>query len=119
MVKEFLHLEDLKLSRRDISCLTSAHGKECNDLDSILQCLHDFYAKLYSKQDVPDDLDEFLANLNILKVQDTFVSIPYVSENDVLDAIKKLNIGKSPGPDGFTLDFNNSFHCRFVGSVFQ
>ena len=60
-VKEFLHLEDLKLSRKDISCLISAHGEECNDFDSILQCLHDFYAKLYSKQDVPDDLDEFLA----------------------------------------------------------
>ncbi len=67
--------------------------------------MHDFYAKLYSKQDIPDDLDEFLANLHILKVQDSFISFPYVSENDVLDAIKKLNAGKSPGPDGFTPDF--------------
>ncbi len=32
-----------------------------------------------------------------------------MTENDVLDVIKKLNPGKSPGPDGFSPDFYLKF----------
>ncbi len=58
---------------------------------------------------MPLDLDNFLTELNILSVKENFVSVSHVSKDDVLDAIKKLNIGKSPGPNGFTPDFFKMF----------
>ncbi len=47
---------------------------------------------------------EFLEQLDVPKVNQVLECGP-ITESEVLDAIKKLNLGKAPGPDGFSPDF--------------
>ena len=47
--------------------------------------------------------------MKVPKVSDNFSCSQQVTENDVLDVIKKLNPGKSPGLDGFSPNFYLKF----------
>ncbi len=51
----------------------------------------------------------FLKDLDLPHVPSDFSSPKMITEDDVLDAIKKLNPGKSPSPDSFSPDFYLQF----------
>ena len=55
------------------------------------------------------EIYQFLNSFKLPKVPNDYICTPTITENDVLDAISKLNTGKSPGLDGFTPDFYRIF----------
>ncbi len=63
-----------------------------------------------------EEIAEFLDTLQLPKVEEHLIFADKIIEAEVLDAIQKLNTGKSPGPDGFTPDFYRKF-ALFVACI--
>ena len=107
----FLHLEDEKSSLFLESI--ELNGTLIDDIPDVLDHLNHFYTDLYAKQDSvsPQDIDSFLQNLEFLPQalnSDLFIS-GEIAEQEVVDAIKQLCPGKSPGSDGINSVFNKHF----------
>ncbi len=99
-----------------------------SDVDGVLDVIRSFYKNLYSNANKKDmnELQQFIEKLDVPMVSNNFSCSQQVTENDVLDAIKKLNPGKSPGPDGFSPDFYLKFGpfladllVRMFNEIFQ
>ncbi len=116
--KEFLHLEDLCLSKKEISKLYDADGIVLSTTDQILLRMKIFYENLYTPHmdKTQEEIAEFLDTLHLPKVEENLIFADKIMEAEVLDAIQKLNIDKSPGPDGFTPDFYRKF-ALFVACI--
>ncbi len=86
-------------------------GNVVKDLDDVLQTTHTFYLELYADANTKNEIEisNFLKDLDLPHVSPDFSSPKTITEDDVLEAIKKLNPGKSPGPDGFSPDFHLQF----------
>ncbi len=107
----FLHLED-EIITQFLNKL-EINGSISDDLSSILQVLHLFYADLYDCADVVTDeeIDTFLNGLQSLpKVNRDLSYFSFsISEKEIKDAIKQLQSGKSPDSDGLTAAFYKHF----------
>lgn len=79
----------------------------------IMESFHNFYEKLYSagNNDNEPHMNSFLDSLPIPKLEprhhDTLESLITVEE--VLNAIKNLRWGSTPGPDGFSTPYYKTF----------
>ena len=83
--------------------------------DGILTVMYDFYSELYQAK-ITTELQEiktFLHRLNLPKLQDS-MDQESICEKEVLDAITKLNLGKSPGPDGFSAEFYKQYAYQIL-----
>ena len=81
------------------------NGTVVTDSNQILEAIHLFYQDLY--KDVrknEQEITDFLEQMDVPKVNQALVC-GLITEAEVLDAIKKLNMGKAPGLDGFSPDF--------------
>ncbi len=82
------------------------NGTVVTDSDQILEAIHLFYQDLY--KDVggknEQEITDFLEQMDVPKVNQALVC-GLITEAEVLDAIKKLTMGKAPGLDGFSPDF--------------
>ncbi len=116
--KEFLHLEDLHLSKKEISKLYDMDGMVLLATDQILLRMKTFYENLYTPHTskTKEEITNFLDTLHLPNVEDNLIFADKITEAEVLDAIQKLNTGKSPGPDGFTPDFYRKF-ALFVAHI--
>ena len=92
--------------KKEISGLQLDSGTVVTNSDQILEAIHLFYQDLY--KDVggktEQEITEFLEQIDVPKVNQVLVC-SLITEAKVLDAIEKLNLGKAPGPDGFSPDF--------------
>ena len=86
-------------------------------LDVLMTFFKDFYVDLCSSQKVDSHkLINYLKGLDILGMEvGTRESLEAdITKQDVLDAIGKLSAGKSPGPDGFSMDFYKAFASNLI-----
>ncbi len=113
MKPEFLHLEDQKYHLDPIIALDTPSGTVETD-DEVLHELHSFYEELYSEHNCHSDVEitDFLSELDLLTIdpieQEAALS-GIVSEVEVVEAIGKLKVGKSSGPDGLIPEFYKHF----------
>ncbi len=114
MCPEFLHLEDELSQRLDIGQLYNVAGEIAQGND-VLGVMRDFYVNLYSNKDhvSTKDIQIFLDKLDIPKLK-SLVEDTEVTEQEVLNAIGKLKIGKTPGTDGLTAAFYKKFATSLV-----
>ena len=108
------------LKKNYINKLISAleiNGKITNDQSIISQEQTNFYQKLYSEKlnnrdpGYIESLNEFLANNNLPEIteeQKEFCN-KTISEVEILNSIKGMSNGKSPGSDGLPTDFYKFF----------
>ncbi len=80
-------------------------------MDSVLKQMHNFYQELYDSKESSslEEKQQFIMNLSLLHVSEHLIFSDEITADKVLDAIKQLNKGKSPGPDGFSPDFYHKF----------
>ena len=103
-----------RTSSRAIQALRDKEGELKRDPQDILQIASDFYKNLYSSQTNTWVVQE--AQKSILKAvsgqieqnSKTELDSP-ISEEEILEAIKRSGKNRSPGPDGLTSEFYNSF----------
>ena len=111
--KFFLNLEKRNAVNKIISHLTSEDGFEIFDDDGIHQEVYKFYKRLYSSHDFllrDVDLNE-ICHHSVRKLSDgeaAGLEGP-LGYDEVYHALRSMKNNKSPGTDGFTVEFFKFF----------
>ena len=83
-----------------------------SDATEIQRTLRDYYEQLYvNKMDNIDELDKFLERSHLLRLkQEELENMNRpITSTEIESVIKKTPTNKSPGPDGFTGEFYQTF----------
>ena len=117
--KYFFNIEKKNYTKKVISELkTGSDGNIIIDEAEIMKEIHSFYAQLYKSemesdvnQDNLKDFEDFTNELFIPRLsnpeRDAIEGILTIEE--CKEALNTFNSGKSPGEDGFTVEFYNTF----------
>ena len=114
----FLGLEKSRQARKSIQSLR-VNGQLLTERDDILRAEADFYSNLYSKGNInTENIDEYLENIDtpVLKENCSCLCEGYLSVNECFASLKDMKFNKSPGSDGFTVEFYLQFWPK-LGSL--
>ena len=103
----FFRLEQERSQKNRVISMHNSSGTEVTSRADLEKVHVDFYSKLFSPEDVDMACQHHLfSQLNVQLTSDESASCEGpVSLPEILDSIKSLSLNKSPGPDGFTLEF--------------
>ena len=103
----FLQLEKRKGKKKEIDCV-EIKGKMHKD--NILQIIHQYYTHLYSAHENDNlvDLNQYI-DVRPLSEEDADSCEGLLTEKECWEALKVMNINKSPGCDGLTVEFYRCF----------
>lgn len=113
------YLTKKKADSQIISSVIDSLGKQAFDTKTINNTFKTFYENFYKsglQTDNIEKIDTFFSSLNLPSLsadQKTSLQAP-ISKKEVLDAIKGLQSGKAPGPDGFSSEFYKEFHDLLI-----
>ena len=97
-----------------IAAICDAQDNHIYDTKSINDTFKEFYCRLYTSEQPCNTfelMEDFFSQLSLPTIsteQQTNLNAP-ISREEVLNAIKTLQNGKSPGPDGFGSEFYKEF----------
>ena len=101
-----------KRERTQINKIGNEKGEITTDTAEIQRIIRDYYKQLYAnKMDNLEETDKFLERYNFLRLnQEELENINrQITSNEIETVIKNLPTNKSPGPDGFTGEFYQTF----------
>ena len=103
----FFRLEQERSQKNRVISMHNSSGIEVTSRADLEKVHVDFYSKLFSPEDVDMACQHHLfSQLNVQLTSDESASCEGpVSLQEILDSTKSLSLNKSPGPDGFTLEF--------------
>ena len=104
--KEFFEQFTEKRTNTRIEAISDPQGKLLTETDDILKTVQAFYQRLYSKKtNDPEAANHFWNQLQQHnEIDKTFISKP-ISKKELHEIIKTIVTGKSPGPDGISVEF--------------
>ena len=112
-----------QINNRSINMIKAIDSKISYDFKIINDTFKSFYKSLYSSKNKNMNIKDYLQNIDLPVLSEGDVSIlnaDFTSE-DILAAIKALPSGKSPGLDGFPIEFYKTFWPEikpiFMGAV--
>ena len=114
--KYFFNLEKQNVKRKAITELRLEDDKIVSDENETLKSIEDCYGNLYKSKGPLSlseaEFHEFTSELNLPKISDDEREMleGLLSFEECKEALKCLNDNKSPGEDGFTVEF---FKCFF------
>ena len=111
--KYFLGLEKRNREKKNINCLKNAQGILINEKNNVLKELVHYYETLYRNNELFNesqcyDFVKMTSCPTINEAQKLHCDSP-ITENECLKAICQLANSKSPGPDGFSVEFYKCF----------
>ncbi len=122
--KFFCGLEKKNFVNKNITKLIGTDGRNILEQKDILQAVKSFYKKLYSSRD--DDLED--VDLDILLQEENIPKLD-TEQRDTLDfsltldelavTLKEMKNDKSPGPDGYTVEFYKFFWPDLKHSLYR
>ena len=98
--------------RTQINKIRNEKGEVTTDTAEIQSILRDYYKQLYAnKMDNLKEMDKFLKRYNLPRLnQEEIENMKRpITSNEIETVIKTLSTNKSPGPDGFTGEFYQTF----------
>lgn len=125
----FFALEQRNYNRKCINKLRLKDGQITTEFKTILQEQKRFYQELYKARQLNEENQkefelEYLSNIKpqmIKKIsnQDRERLDQQITIHEVYDAIMSLSDGKTPGSDGFPIDFYKKFWSQIKHVLFQ
>ena len=110
--KPLARLVRKKRVRMQINKIRNEKGEITTDTAEIQRIMRDYYKQLYTnKMDNHEEMDKFLERYNFPRLnQEELENINRpITSNEIESVIKNLPINRSPGPDGFTGKFYQTF----------
>ena len=110
--KPLARLIKKKRERTQINKIRNGKGEIATDATEIQRIIRDYYKQLYAnKMDNLEEMDKFLERYNLPRLNQEEIENMNrsIMSNEIETVIKKLPTNKSPGPDGFTGKFCQTF----------
>jgi hypothetical protein len=103
----FLGLEKNKQRRTYIREIENVKGEVVNDYVEVLETVQNFYKDLFKKGEVDEGcVKEILDSVDVqINVEDKQMCDGKITLTEIKDAIKGLQVNKSPGVDGIIAEF--------------
>lgn len=119
--KYFLNLETKNAKISNITKLELEDGNEIVNEKEILKELGSFYENLYTEAKFDETFEKDFLNDNIPSISDADREKcdQILTLNELEDSLTKMKINKSPGSDGFTVEFYRFFWHEIKYLVFQ
>jgi exonuclease III len=118
--KYFCNLENRNYVNKSIQKLETENGTILTDITDILKEQKLFYENLYTNKDNEDNLDELLNSLintdslNKISESEKQTKEGPITYTELLASLKRAKNNKSPGMDGYTIEFYK-FFWRDIG----
>jgi hypothetical protein len=112
----------LSLEKTQISKIRNAKGEITTNTTEIQEIIRDYFESLYSnKFENLEEMDRFLETYNHPKLNQEVINhlTRSITQKEIEDAIKNLPKKKSPGPDGFTAEFYQTFREELIPTVLK
>ena len=111
-----------KREKTQINRIRNEKGEVTADTAEIQRIMRDYYKQLYaSKMDNLEEMDKFLETHNLprlnLEVIEN-INRP-ITSTEIENVIKNLPTNKSPGPDGFTGEFYQTFREKLTPNLLK
>ena len=110
--KPLARLIKKKREKTQINRIRNEKGEVTTDTAEIQRIMRDYYKQLYAnKMDNLEEMEKFLEKHNLLRLnQEEIGNINRpITSTKIETEIKNLPTNKSPGPDGFTGEFYQTF----------
>ena len=116
LTKQFLAREQNVHKDRNIKEIRKGSGVITNNREEIKKEFQEFYKKLYTEEGLgtEDKQDKYLQNVRKIEEEERERMENPFTENEIGIAVKELNKNKSPGPDGLTNEFYQTFQGQLV-----
>ena len=120
--KPLARLTKKKRERMQINKIRNEKVEITTDTTEIQRIIRDYYKQVYAnKMDHREEMDKFLERYNFPRLnQEELENINRpITSNEIETVTKNLPTNKSPGPDGFTGEFDQTFREELTPTILK